>query len=59
MDESLELTDPEHPDAKEAATATARLLIEVHEQRSRQCAVGEDRPVPEDHDQTGDREDAA
>ena len=36
MDDELELTDPEHPDAQEAATATARLLIAIHEQRHRQ-----------------------
>ncbi len=59
MDESLELTDPEHPDAPQAATATARLLIAVHEQRARQCAVGDDRPQPADHDLTTDRQDAA
>lgn len=59
MDESLELTDPEHPDAQEAATATARLLIAVHQQRSRQVADRDDRQVPEDHDLASEREDAA
>lgn len=59
MDESLELTDPEHPDAQEAATATARLLIAVHQQRSRQINDHDDRPQREDHDLATDREDAA
>jgi hypothetical protein len=33
MDDELELTDPDHPAAHEAATATARLLICIYEQR--------------------------
>ena len=33
MDDELELIDPEHPDVNEAATATARLLLRIHEQR--------------------------
>ncbi|MBS0202890.1 MAG: hypothetical protein JSS49_08340 [Planctomycetes bacterium] len=57
MNETLELTDPEHPDADEAAMATARLLIAVHEQRSRQIAKGDDGP---DHEaQVGQTEVAA
>jgi hypothetical protein len=36
MDEELELIDPDHPDAQDAATATARLLIAIHEQRQQQ-----------------------
>ena len=33
MDDELTLTDPDHPNAQEAATATARLLIAVHASR--------------------------
>jgi hypothetical protein len=33
MEERIELKDPEHPDAKEAAEATARLLIDVHRKK--------------------------
>ncbi len=38
MDDELELTDPEHPDAHEAAAATARLLVAIHEQHRNQIA---------------------
>ena len=35
MDDELELTDPEHPNAKEAAGSTARLLVHLHQERER------------------------
>lgn len=38
MDDELELTDPDHADAQEAATATARLLIAIHEKRRNEPA---------------------
>jgi hypothetical protein len=34
MDDKIELKDPDHPDAEKAAEATARLLIEVREERA-------------------------
>jgi hypothetical protein len=33
MEERIELKDPEHPEAKAAAEATARSLMEVHRKR--------------------------
>jgi hypothetical protein len=33
MEERIELKDPEHPESKEAAEATARLLIDVHRKK--------------------------
>ena len=33
MEERIELKDPDHPEAKAAAEATARLLIDVHRKR--------------------------
>lgn len=38
MDDELQLTDPDHSDAQEAAAATARLLVAIHEQRCHQSA---------------------
>ncbi len=35
MDDILELTDPDHPDAQEAAASAARLLVHLH--HARQC----------------------
>ena len=35
MEDTLELTDPEHPDAQQAAATTAYLLISIHESRER------------------------
>ena len=46
MDDELELIDPEHPDANEAATATARLLIRIHEQRLRPQAEMDSTDAP-------------
>ena len=56
MEDVLELTNIEHPDAQQAATATARLLIAVHEQRSRPASIGEDQRLREGEDPTGERE---
>lgn len=35
MDESLELAEPDHADADEAAKAAARLLIAIYQSRHR------------------------
>jgi hypothetical protein len=39
MDDILELTDPDHPDAQEAAVSAARLLVHLHQ--ARQSKPGE------------------
>lgn len=39
MDEELQLTDPEHPDAKEAAASTARLLVHLRDKRQRAASA--------------------
>jgi hypothetical protein len=39
MDDILELTDPDHPDAQEAAASAARLLVHLH--HARQARPGE------------------
>jgi hypothetical protein len=36
MEERIELKDPDHPEAKEAAEATARLLVDVHRKKQEQ-----------------------
>lgn len=46
MDDELEWIDPEHPDVNEAATATARLLLRIHEQRLRPPAEIDSTDVP-------------
>ena len=38
MDDELELSDPDHPDAKQAAESTARLLVHLREKRERKLA---------------------
>ena len=35
LEGTLELKDPDHPQAIQAANATARLLVELHETRQR------------------------
>ena len=37
MEHKIKLKDPDHPEAEKAAEATARLLIEVRENRSQQA----------------------
>ncbi len=39
MEGKIELTDPDHPEARKAAEATARLLVKVRERRSAQDAT--------------------
>ncbi len=46
MEGKIELTDPDHPEAEKAAEATARLLIQVRETRTKQEAA-EATPVHE------------
>ncbi|HAN99113.1 MAG TPA: hypothetical protein DCQ98_17525 [Planctomycetaceae bacterium] len=41
MDDELELTDPDHVDAQDAAAATARLLLAIHRQRREQGLAAE------------------
>jgi len=50
-DERLELSDAEHPDAKEAAVLAARLLLHLHEKRHEEAK--ENAPKP-DEKQEGD-----
>jgi hypothetical protein len=47
MDDELELTDPDHPDAQEAAAATARLLIAIHDSRRHPSKDGDPQSSPE------------
>lgn len=49
MDDELELSDSDHPDAKQAADSTARLLVHLREQRERKSAKEPEEPAePED-----------
>ncbi len=47
MDDELELTDPDHPDAKEAAATTARLLVHLRDKRQRAASEQPTDPEPE------------
>lgn len=47
LEGTLELKDPDHPQAIRAADATARLLLEVHERRQRQGDQPDDAPEEE------------
>lgn len=46
-DERIELTDPDHPSAKEAASITARLLLHLHKKRQEEAK--KDNPSMPDH----------
>lgn len=47
MDEELQLTDPDHPDAKEAAASTARLLVHLRDKRQRAASADQTKIEPE------------
>ena len=42
MDDELELSDPNHPEAKEAAASTARLLVHLRGERDRKSTEADD-----------------
>lgn len=52
-DERLELSDPEHPDAKEAAALTARLLLHLHEKRLAEAKENPPKPDEKQEDDDG------
>ncbi len=53
MDDELQLTHPDHPDAKAAAATTARLLVHLRDKRQQAAADG-----PADAEPEPDRKDA-
>ncbi len=52
-DERMELTDPDHPNAKEAASITARLLLQLHEKRQEE-AKNENASMPDHNNEVED-----